>query len=177
MGVNSLVTQPGGTTFQGGDKELLGVQGDDGGGRVVADSQGVSDEDIDEEDAEFGNNGGENSKQKGACYNSGIEGHFASECRKLKDNKAFMGGAWSDSEDGYEHQNDATCLMAIDSNEVVSKSSSSSIDLNIIDLQKENVKLLKYDGRHVIFESNLKGKVVGGGNITHDSITITNVEL
>ncbi|GJZ63615.1 zf-CCHC domain-containing protein [Tanacetum coccineum] len=148
------------------------------------DSQGVSDEDIDEEEAEvfnllarnfrkffckgnqfgrdngfdnranrfgkgrgnsFENKGGENSKQKGACYNSGIEGHFASECRKLKDNKAFMGGAWSDSEDGDEHQNDATCFMAIDSNDVVSKSSSSSIDLNIIDLQKENVKLLKFN--------------------------------
>ncbi|GKE25882.1 retrotransposon protein [Tanacetum coccineum] len=33
-----------------------------------------------------------------------------------------------------------------------------------------------YDGGHVIFGSNLKGKVVDGGNITHDSITITNVE-
>ncbi|GJS10628.1 retrovirus-related pol polyprotein from transposon TNT 1-94 [Tanacetum coccineum] len=33
-----------------------------------------------------------------------------------------------------------------------------------------------YDGGHVVFQSNLKGKVVGGCNITHDSITITNVE-
>ncbi|GJW17236.1 retrovirus-related pol polyprotein from transposon TNT 1-94 [Tanacetum coccineum] len=33
-----------------------------------------------------------------------------------------------------------------------------------------------YDGGHVVFQSNLKGKVVGGGNITHESITITNVE-
>nr|GEU61329.1 zinc finger, BED-type, phospholipase-like, homeodomain-like protein [Tanacetum cinerariifolium] len=33
-----------------------------------------------------------------------------------------------------------------------------------------------YDGRHVVFGSNLKGKVFGGGNITHDSIIITNVE-
>ncbi|GJY12380.1 retrovirus-related pol polyprotein from transposon TNT 1-94 [Tanacetum coccineum] len=33
-----------------------------------------------------------------------------------------------------------------------------------------------YDGGHVVFRSNLKGKVVGEGNITHDSITITNVE-
>ncbi|GKD97919.1 hypothetical protein Tco_1381816, partial [Tanacetum coccineum] len=33
-----------------------------------------------------------------------------------------------------------------------------------------------YDGRHVIFWSNLNDKVIGGGNITHDSITITNVE-
>ncbi|GJX77783.1 zf-CCHC domain-containing protein [Tanacetum coccineum] len=63
----------------------------------------------------FGNKGGESSKQKGACYNCRIEGHFASECRKPKENKTFTVGAWSDSEDGDEHQNDATCLMAIDS--------------------------------------------------------------
>ncbi|GJZ78835.1 hypothetical protein Tco_0643672, partial [Tanacetum coccineum] len=46
-----------------------------------------------------------------------IECHFASECRKLKENKAFIGGAWSDSEDGNEQLNDVTCLMAIDSQE------------------------------------------------------------
>ncbi|GJW60459.1 retrovirus-related pol polyprotein from transposon TNT 1-94 [Tanacetum coccineum] len=33
-----------------------------------------------------------------------------------------------------------------------------------------------YDGGHVVFRSNLKGKVVGGGNITHEFITITSVE-
>ncbi|GJX08769.1 retrotransposon protein [Tanacetum coccineum] len=33
-----------------------------------------------------------------------------------------------------------------------------------------------YDGGHFIFRSNLMGKVIGGGNISHDSITITNVE-
>nr|GEV86660.1 zf-CCHC domain-containing protein/DUF4219 domain-containing protein/UBN2 domain-containing protein [Tanacetum cinerariifolium] len=115
----------------------------------------------------FGNKGGESSKLKGACYNSRIEGHFASECRKPKENKAFMVGAWSDNEDGDGQRNDETCLISIDSQEAVSKPSSFNINLNIIDLQKENEKLLK---------SNLNGKVVGGGNITHDSITITNVE-
>ncbi|GJX87185.1 retrotransposon protein [Tanacetum coccineum] len=34
----------------------------------------------------------------------------------------------------------------------------------------------EYDDGHVVFRSNLKGKVVGGGNISHDSITIKNVE-
>ncbi|GKE08679.1 retrotransposon protein [Tanacetum coccineum] len=214
----------------------------------------------------FGNKGGEGSKPKGACYNFRIEDHFASECRKPKENKAFVEGEWSDSEDGDAHQNDVTCLMAIDFQEVVSKLSSSNNDLNSIDLQKENKELLRFnkyltktfekllnekrslekensklsskindlqievkkranerglrsqgtayinyvclkcdilldawivdsgctkhmtrnirlftsykasDGGHVVSGSNLKGKVVGGGNITHDSITITNVE-
>nr|GEY17496.1 retrovirus-related Pol polyprotein from transposon TNT 1-94 [Tanacetum cinerariifolium] len=61
----------------------------------------------------FGNKGDESSKQKGVCYNCGLEGHFSSECRKLNENKAFVGGAWSDSEDGDVPQNDATCLMAL----------------------------------------------------------------
>nr|GEX78537.1 hypothetical protein [Tanacetum cinerariifolium] len=108
-----------------------------------SDSQGESDEYIDEEEAEafnlmdrnfhkifgksnrfesgsrfgnrvnrfvrgrgnrFGNKGGKSSKQKGACYNCIIEGHFASECRKPKENKAFVGGAWSNSEDSDEPQ-------------------------------------------------------------------------
>ncbi|GJY35401.1 hypothetical protein Tco_0420779 [Tanacetum coccineum] len=65
--------------------------------------------------------------------------------------RLFVGGAWSDSENGDEPQNGATCLMAFNSQEA-------------------------YDGGDVVFGSNLKGKVVGGGNITHDFITITNVE-
>ncbi|GKC86225.1 zf-CCHC domain-containing protein [Tanacetum coccineum] len=49
------------------------------------------------------------------CYNADKKGHFINECPKPKENKAFFGRAWSDSEDGDEPQNDATCLMAIDS--------------------------------------------------------------
>ncbi|GKE19614.1 hypothetical protein Tco_1427191, partial [Tanacetum coccineum] len=54
-------------------------------------------------------------------------------------------GAWSDSEDGDEPQNDETCLMAIGSQEVQPNPSISNNDLDIIDLQKENEKLLRFN--------------------------------
>ncbi|GKF30696.1 serine/threonine protein kinase SRPK1, partial [Tanacetum coccineum] len=90
----------------------------------------------------FGNKGGESSRQKRGCYNCEEEGHFISECPKPKENKAFVERAWSDSEDGDEPQNDATCLMAVDSQEVQPKPSISNNDLDIVDLQKENEELL-----------------------------------
>ncbi|GJW49819.1 hypothetical protein Tco_0091170 [Tanacetum coccineum] len=69
----------------------------------------------------FRNKCGERSKKKGACYNFRIEGHFTSEYRKPKEHKAFVRGAWINSEDDDEHQNDATCLMAIDTQEILQK--------------------------------------------------------
>ncbi|GJY61168.1 retrotransposon protein [Tanacetum coccineum] len=132
----------------------------------------------------FGNNGGESSRQKRGCYNYGEEGHFIGECPKPKENKAFVKGAWSDSEDGDEPQNDATCLMAIDSQEVCLKCDLLSddwiVDSGCSKHMTGNRSLFTsykaYDGGHVVFGSNLKGKVIGGGNISHDSIKITNVE-
>nr|GEV01012.1 retrovirus-related Pol polyprotein from transposon 17.6 [Tanacetum cinerariifolium] len=107
----------------------------------------------------FGNKGGEISKPKGACYNYGIEGHFDSECRKPKENKAFIEGAWCDSEDADEQPNDATCLMDIVSKEVVFKPSSSNINLNYIHLQKVNEEILKFNKNFVkTFKKLLKEK-------------------
>ncbi|GJS05274.1 zf-CCHC domain-containing protein [Tanacetum coccineum] len=119
----------------------------------------------------FENKGGESSKQKGACYNYGIEGHFASECRKPKENKAFLGGAWRDSEDGDGHQNDATCLMAIDSKDVVSKSFSSSIDLNIIDLQKEDEELLKLQDEALNFSKFKSSSIALDNMLSHQKLS------
>ncbi|GJY60153.1 retrovirus-related pol polyprotein from transposon TNT 1-94, partial [Tanacetum coccineum] len=162
-----------------------------------SDSQGGSDEDIDEEEEaeafnlfgrgsgnRFSNKGGEISKPKGACYNHGIEGHFASECRKAKEKKTFIRGAWSNSKDGDKHQNNATCLMAIDSQEVCLKCDlipddwimDSGCTKHMTGNRRLFTSYKAYDGGHIVFGRNLKGKVISGGNITHVSITITNVE-
>ncbi|GKB66267.1 hypothetical protein Tco_0927679 [Tanacetum coccineum] len=125
-----------------------------------SDSQDESDEEVDEEEAEAYNLLARDF-HKGNRFGRGnrFEGHFASEYRKSKENMAFVGSAWSDSEDADEQLNDTTCLMAIDSQEVVSKPSSSNTDLNFIDLQKENEELLKFNKDFTIsFEKLLKEK-------------------
>ncbi|GJU33122.1 putative reverse transcriptase domain-containing protein [Tanacetum coccineum] len=88
--------------------------------------------------------GGESSRCERGCYNCSNKNHLADKC-PTPNNKAFVGVAWSDSEDDDdEPQNDATCLMAIDSQEVQPNLSNSNNDSNIINLQKENEKLLKF---------------------------------
>ncbi|GJT10535.1 hypothetical protein Tco_0857577 [Tanacetum coccineum] len=65
----------------------------------------------------------------------------------------------SDSEDGNESQNDATCLMAVDSQEVQPNPSISNNKLDIIDLQKENEELLRFNKDFTkTFEKLLKEK-------------------
>ncbi|GJR28859.1 hypothetical protein Tco_1105091 [Tanacetum coccineum] len=61
--------------------------------------------------------GGESSRRERGCYNYGDNNHLTDNCPK-SNNKAFIKVNWSDSEDGDEPRNDATCLMAIDSQEV-----------------------------------------------------------
>ncbi|GJY41595.1 hypothetical protein Tco_0428865 [Tanacetum coccineum] len=148
-----------------------------------SDCQDESDEDVDEEEAKAfnllaRNFRGESSKKKEACYNFGIDGHFASEYINPKENKAFLRGAWSDSEDGDEHQNNATCIMVclkcdlLPDDEIVDSGYTKHMTRN----RRLFTSYKAYDGGHVVFRINLKGKVVGGGNVTHDAITITNVE-
>ncbi|GJZ02267.1 hypothetical protein Tco_0520228 [Tanacetum coccineum] len=73
----------------------------------------------------------------------GVKNHLADNCPK-PNNKAFVRVTWSNSEDGDEPRNDATCIMAIDSQEVQPNPSISNNDSNIINLQKENQELLKF---------------------------------
>ncbi|GJW84986.1 hypothetical protein Tco_0158131 [Tanacetum coccineum] len=134
-----------------------------------SDSQGGSDEDLDEEEAEAFNLMARNFR-KGNRFGRGNQfGNGANKFRRGRSNgfgnrgigssRQNQGRAWSDSEDGNKPQKDATCLMAIDSQEVQPKPSISKNDLDIVDFQKENEELLRFNKDFTkTFERILKEK-------------------
>ncbi|GJV38133.1 zf-CCHC domain-containing protein [Tanacetum coccineum] len=91
-----------------------------------------------------------NSKGERKCFKCGDPNHLIRECPKLskyQNQKAFVGGSWSDSdEDEEEKTKDKKCLMAKASNEVLSETeyfsdNQSSLDEN--DLDSEYSRLCK----------------------------------
>ncbi|GJZ36199.1 zf-CCHC domain-containing protein [Tanacetum coccineum] len=58
-------------------------------------------------------------KEERRCFKCGNPNHFISECPKhsFNDQKAFVGGCWSDSEEEDDSKKDEICLMALDNNE------------------------------------------------------------
>ncbi|GKC89252.1 retrovirus-related pol polyprotein from transposon TNT 1-94 [Tanacetum coccineum] len=131
-------------------------------------------------------------KKKGksdrTCFRCGDPSHLIGDCLKIsriKDQKAFIGGSWSDSENDVEDKtNDETCLMAQSSNEVCLRTCLEPDewikDSGYSKHMTGNKSLLStykaYDGGNVIFGSNLKGKIIGKCTISNDSLTISNVE-
>ncbi|GJV18223.1 retrovirus-related pol polyprotein from transposon TNT 1-94 [Tanacetum coccineum] len=71
------------------------------------------------------------------CFRCGNLNHLIGDCPKpscKKDQKAFIGGSWSDSEnDAEDKTNDETCLMAQSSNEVTLNSSHYSDNASSLD--------------------------------------------
>ncbi|GKA51149.1 zf-CCHC domain-containing protein [Tanacetum coccineum] len=72
-------------------------------------------------------------KEKQRCFKCGDPNHFISDCPKhsYNDQKAFIGGCWSDSEEDDDSKKDEIYLMAHDTNEVLFDTlyySSSSLD-------------------------------------------------
>ncbi|GJW49553.1 zf-CCHC domain-containing protein [Tanacetum coccineum] len=71
------------------------------------------------------------------CFRCGDPNHLIGDCPKLprnKDQKAFIGGSWSDSvNDDEDKTNNETCLMAQSSNEVTPNSSYYSDDASSLD--------------------------------------------
>ncbi|GJS24984.1 zf-CCHC domain-containing protein [Tanacetum coccineum] len=80
------------------------------------------------------------------CFRCGDPNHLIGDCPKPsrnKDQKAFIGGSWSDSEnDAEDKTNDETCLMAQSSNEVTLNSSYYSD--NASDLDNDSMQI-EYD--------------------------------
>nr|GEU30782.1 retrovirus-related Pol polyprotein from transposon TNT 1-94 [Tanacetum cinerariifolium] len=122
------------------------------------------------------------------CFRYGDSNHLIKECPKSSRNnnqRAFIGGAWSDSgEDKEEKSKDETCLAAQASNEICF-----GINLEPDEWIKDsrcskyirgNRKLFStyqaYNEGNVIFGSNLRGNIIGKCMISHDSLIIENVE-
>ncbi|GJS55158.1 zf-CCHC domain-containing protein [Tanacetum coccineum] len=80
------------------------------------------------------------------CFRCGDPSHLIGDCPKTsrnKDQKAFIGGSWSDSEnDAEDKTNDETCLMAQSSNEVTLNSSYYSDNASSLD--NDNMQI-EYD--------------------------------
>ncbi|GKC62504.1 retrovirus-related pol polyprotein from transposon TNT 1-94, partial [Tanacetum coccineum] len=122
------------------------------------------------------------------CFRCGDPNHLISDCPKPprnKDQKAFIGGSWSDSEnDAEDKTNDETCLMAQSSNEVCLRTclepdewiKDSGCSKHMTGNKSQFSTYKAYDGGNVVFGSNLKGKIIGKCTISNDSLTISNVE-
>ncbi|GJS46812.1 zf-CCHC domain-containing protein [Tanacetum coccineum] len=85
-------------------------------------------------------------KSDRTCFRCGDPSHLIGDCPKIsrnKDQKAFIGGSWSDSEnDAEDKTNDETCLMAQSSNEVTLNSSYYSDNASSLD--NDNMQI-EYD--------------------------------
>nr|GEV89022.1 retrovirus-related Pol polyprotein from transposon TNT 1-94 [Tanacetum cinerariifolium] len=126
-----------------------------------------------------------NGKSYRKCFRCGDPNHLIGEYPKPpkdKNQRAFVGGSWSDSsEEGDEKPKDETCLVAHASSEICL-----GVDLEPDEWIKDNGcskhmtrnrKLLStykvYNGGNVIFCSNLRGNIIGKGQICDNKCRVT----
>ncbi|GJZ23187.1 retrovirus-related pol polyprotein from transposon TNT 1-94 [Tanacetum coccineum] len=143
-----------------------------------------------------------NGKSDRKCFRCGDPNHLIGECPKPpkdKNQRAFVGGSWSDSgEEDDEKVKDETCLVAHASSEVCSESSyfsdeNSSIDDLALDNVTWSLRKIKnsgcskhmtgnqklfstykaYNRGNVIFGSNLRGNIIGKGQICDNKCRVT----
>ncbi|GKC08287.1 zf-CCHC domain-containing protein [Tanacetum coccineum] len=118
-----------------------------------------------------------NDKSDRKCFRCGDPNHLIRECPKPpkdKNQRAFVGGSWSDSgEEDDEKVKDETCLMAQASSEIclgVNLEPGEWIkDSGCSKHMTGNRKLFSsykaYNGGNVIFGSNIRGNIIGKGQI------------
>ncbi|GJY47532.1 retrovirus-related pol polyprotein from transposon TNT 1-94 [Tanacetum coccineum] len=128
---------------------------------------------------------GKNSKSDRQCFRCGDPNHLIEECPKPskdKNQRAFVGGSWSDSGEKYDEKvNNETCLVAQASSEICL-----GVDLEPDEWIKDsgcskhmtgNRKLFSsykaYNGGNVIFGSNLRGNIIGKGQICDNKCRVT----
>ncbi|GJS21018.1 zf-CCHC domain-containing protein [Tanacetum coccineum] len=126
-----------------------------------------------------------NGKSERKCFRCGDPNHLIGECPKPprdKNQRAFVGGSWSDSgEEDDEKIQDETCLVAQAPNEICL-----GVDLEPDEWIKDsgcskhmtgNRKLFStykaYNGGNVIFGSNLRGNIIGKGQICDNKCRVT----
>ncbi|GKB50960.1 zf-CCHC domain-containing protein, partial [Tanacetum coccineum] len=116
----------------------------------------------DSEDEEYAMAIKEDKKEKEdrRCFKCGDPNHFISDCPKhsYNDQKAFIVGCWSDSED--DSKKEEICFMALDNNELLSDTPYySSLSLDNESWQKEYDKLCKISLRIINKNKQLKEKM------------------
>ncbi|GJS20982.1 zf-CCHC domain-containing protein [Tanacetum coccineum] len=105
------------------------------------------------------------------CFKCGDPNHFISDCPKhsFSDQKAFVVGCWSDSED--DSNKEGICLMALDNNEVRLKVKlepdewikDSGCSRNMTGNKDLFPSYKTIDGGNVVFGGNTKSKIVEKG--------------
>nr|GEU90386.1 copia protein [Tanacetum cinerariifolium] len=112
-----------------------------------------------------------NGKSDRKCFRCNHPNHFIGECPKpLKDKnqRAFVGGSWSDSdEENDEIVNNKTCLVAQASSE------DSGCSKHMTGNRKLFLSYKAYNRGNVIFGSNLRGNIVGKGQICDNKCRVT----
>ncbi|GJT60203.1 retrovirus-related pol polyprotein from transposon TNT 1-94 [Tanacetum coccineum] len=129
--------------------------------------------------------GDKNEKSERKCFRCRDTNHLIGECLKPpkdKNQRAFIGVSWSDNgEEDNEKAKDKTCLVAKASNEMCL-----GVDLEPDEWIKDNgcskhmtgnrkiFSIYKaYNGRNVIFDSNLRGNIIGKGQICDNKRGVT----
>ncbi|GJY52837.1 retrovirus-related pol polyprotein from transposon TNT 1-94 [Tanacetum coccineum] len=126
-----------------------------------------------------------NGKSDRKCFRFGDPNHLIGDCPKPpkdKNQRAFVGGSWSDSgEEDDEKIKDETCLVAQKSNEIClgvdlepdEWIEDSGCSKNMTGNRKLFSSYKAYNGGNVIFGSNLRGNIIGKGQICDNKCRVT----